>query len=62
MRVWRVTFHWLGKESGSVDVVADNTTLASGYALQIERKKGCLYKDENVIKIELISEPEVISV
>lgn len=60
MKVWRVTFHWLGKENGFVDVVAENTTLASGYALKIERKKGCMYKDENVIKIELISEPEVI--
>lgn len=58
MRVWRVTFHWLGKENGSIDVIADNSTNAATRALEIEKKKYSAYRLENIIKIELISEPE----
>lgn len=60
MKVWRVSFHWLGKPNGSIDVVADDATHAVSKALAVERKKSSAYKDENIIKIELISEPEEV--
>jgi len=58
MKVYKVSFHWLGKDSGYVHVTADHPGHAISKALTVERSKGCMYKEDNVTKSEFICETE----